>query len=132
MAPLVGIALAAALTSCTPEGIARDAIDNRFRAGDVECAMNIAYRESRFQADAKNPNSSARGIFQVLWGTHGTWISSELGYTSADMYDAYKNAHAAYTLSEKARTSYKDRWQPWRYGGAIDKTEKCPAAAYPR
>ena len=43
---------------------------------DVETSLRIAFCESRFKYDAKNPNSTAKGIYQFLDGTWD-WIGAE-------------------------------------------------------
>ena len=34
----------------------------------VRCALNIAYKESRYNVDSFNKSSGARGVWQLLWG----------------------------------------------------------------
>jgi hypothetical protein len=35
---------------------------------ELECALNIAYKESRYNVDSHNKSSGARGVWQLLWG----------------------------------------------------------------
>jgi hypothetical protein len=35
---------------------------------EARCAKKIAYKESRYRPEAKNKVSSARGIWQLMWG----------------------------------------------------------------
>jgi len=35
---------------------------------EVRCALNIAYKESRYNVDSLNKSSGARGVWQLLWG----------------------------------------------------------------
>jgi hypothetical protein len=34
---------------------------------EVRCALNIAYKESRYNVDSYNKSSGARGVWQLLW-----------------------------------------------------------------
>ena len=38
---------------------------------EVQCALNIAYKESRYNIDSLNKSSGARGVWQLLWGKPG-------------------------------------------------------------
>lgn len=53
----------------------------------VEYALATAQRESGFNPKAKNPNSSASGLFQFI---DGTWKD----YGRGDVFDPYANADA--------------------------------------
>lgn len=35
---------------------------------EVRCALEIAYKESRYNVDSYNKSSGARGVWQLLWG----------------------------------------------------------------
>jgi hypothetical protein len=35
---------------------------------EVQCALKIAYKESRYNVDSYNKSSGARGVWQLLWG----------------------------------------------------------------
>jgi hypothetical protein len=35
---------------------------------EVQCALKIAYKESRYNVDSHNKSSGARGVWQLLWG----------------------------------------------------------------
>jgi len=34
---------------------------------EVQCALQIAYKESRYNVDSYNKSSGARGVWQLLW-----------------------------------------------------------------
>jgi len=70
---------------------------------DSEDALRIAFCESKLDPEAKNPNSSATGIFQIL---RGTWEgNTDEPFSEAVNYK--KNIEVAKTLFD-ARG-----WQPW-------------------
>lgn len=50
----------------------RDTLNNHPSRGlsraEVKCALDIAYRESRYNQDSVNSTSGARGVFQLLHG----------------------------------------------------------------
>lgn len=62
-------------------------------------ALGVAYHESRFQANAQNPNSSAAGVMQLLAGTQQT-----LGVTNP--YDAQQNVDAGVSLLARYYQQY--------------------------
>jgi hypothetical protein len=69
-------------------------------------AMNIVWRESRFQPTAQN--SCCVGLFQIAYEVHKGWLPS-IGVNSRDdLLDARTNARAAYTLYLMA-----GGWGPW-------------------
>jgi len=35
---------------------------------EVQCALRIAYKESRYNVNSFNKSSGARGVWQLLWG----------------------------------------------------------------
>jgi len=35
---------------------------------ETDCAVKIAFKESRYRLKAKNKHSSARGVWQLMWG----------------------------------------------------------------
>lgn len=35
---------------------------------EVQCALQIAYKESRYNVNSFNKSSGARGVWQLLWG----------------------------------------------------------------
>lgn len=110
------VGLAFATTACTPEAVAKDAIE-KYWAGNKACAEKIVDRESNFQPDAVNTRSGATGLFQLM-PLHATWIKNDLGYDFSEMKDPYKNSEAAKLLSYKNYKAYGDGWAPWRTGGA--------------
>lgn len=78
---------------------------------DAPQMVKIASAESRFIATAKNPNSSASGVFQIL---RGTWngnkynpACSVLGDFDTYKFDVDKNIKCARILYEDSGTS------PW-------------------
>ena len=71
-----------------------------------ERALEIARRESKFQATAKN--NCCYGVYQIYWSVHRRWLAG-LGITSPEqLYDPTLNARAALTLYERA-----GGWGPW-------------------
>ena len=69
-------------------------------------ALEIAWRESKYRATAKN--NCCYGVFQIYWSVHRSWLA-ELGITSAEkLYDPTLNARAALRLYERA-----GGWGPW-------------------
>jgi hypothetical protein len=38
---------------------------------EVRCALEIAYKESRYNVDSLNRSSGARGVWQLLWAKPG-------------------------------------------------------------
>ena len=71
----------------------------RFYGVDENLALCLAKNESGFNPLAKNPNSSAGGVFQFI---DSTWVSTSVrmdtGFTLADKYDAEKNIQAGVWL----------------------------------
>lgn len=119
------IAIAFTTSACTPEMVARDAINTNWGTS-ADCATRIAMRESRLQPTVVNPRSGTTGLFQ-LHPVHAAWIKSKFGYAFSDMKDPYKNAKVAKALSAEAARMYGDAWQPWRYGGTRIRGGGCPA-----
>jgi hypothetical protein len=69
-------------------------------------ALAIAWRESNYQATAKN--YCCYGLFQIYYSVHKSWLSG-IGITSGNqLYDAETNARAAYTLYQRS-----GGWGPW-------------------
>lgn len=122
---VVGV-LGFAGVSCTPEEVAQIAVSNSFDTAQRDCALRIIKRESNYKADAISPGGGNIGLFQIN-KVHTTWIRTTYGYSFGELTDANKNAQVARGLSDSARSYYGDRWQPWRAGGAIDRSERCPA-----
>jgi hypothetical protein len=96
---------------------------------DAERALAVIFCESTFNASAKNPSSSASGLFQLMapwtrnpgsgqqvWGwaysLSGEKLSAAagLGFTQEQArWDAYANARVAYEIWSKAGNS----WSAW-------------------
>lgn len=62
--------------STAPSGVERwrGLVAAHFAPGDVDTALCLMWHESRGNPDAKNPNSSAAGLFQILdfwWDAYG-------------------------------------------------------------
>jgi len=106
------VALLLSLSACSPEAMARDAVDNWWGT-DTECAMRIVARESGYDPNATNRSTGATGLFQLM-PMHAKWVKERWGYTWADMKDANKNARAARHLANTAKNQTGDVWQPWR------------------
>ncbi len=68
-------------------------------------ALNVARCESGFNPNAKNPNSTASGVFQFLTST---WATTS--YAGSSPFNASANIHAAYQVF--ARDGYS--WREWQ------------------
>ena len=121
---LAVLAIAGLTTACTPEEVAKEAVQ-QYWGKDAACAARIVDRESHFQADAVNRSSGTTGLFQ-LHPTHATWIKKRFGYTFSELKDPNKNAQVARALSYEAAKYYGDGWQPWRIGGRKKPGGGCP------
>ncbi len=73
---------------------------------NVDLALCVGYRESRYQADAVNVSSGASGVFQFmpfLWPI----VSKAAGWNGSSVFDAKANvAVAAWTVANYG-------WSPW-------------------
>jgi peptidoglycan hydrolase CwlO-like protein len=73
---------------------------------NVDLALCVGYRESRYQADAVNTSSGASGVFQFmpfLWPI----VSKAAGWGGASVFDAKANvAVASWTVANYG-------WSPW-------------------
>ncbi len=70
-------------------------------------AVRIATRESNLQPGVRN--YCCFGLFQIYYSVHKGWLA-QIGITSAEqLYDPLVNAHAAYTLYQRA-----GGWGPWK------------------
>ena len=81
----------------------RDLVTEHFAPSEVERAMQILECESHGDPLAKNPRSSAAGLFQFL---RGTWdhVAAEVGlltYAEGGPYDAAANVEAAAWLASE-------------------------------
>lgn len=81
----------------------RSLVQGQFPPEQVENALCVIRSESGGNALAKNPNSNARGIFQIMtsvWGPH-------FGFSHEDFYEPGLNTYAA------ARIWESSGWGPW-------------------
>lgn len=98
--------MAVVASACTPEDVARDAINKNF--GSLSgTATQIATCESRLEAGAVSPGGGNVGLFQINRVNAG-WIKSTLGYNWNQMTDPYVNARVAKALYNEAHG-----WSPW-------------------
>ncbi|MBZ0252070.1 MAG: hypothetical protein K8I02_01905 [Candidatus Methylomirabilis sp.] len=115
-AAIAPAALAAA--SCTPEDVAKQCIIDAFGGGDpngplVAHALEIAYRESRYQASAFNPppggceGYGCYGLFQLHGRYAPAWFSAVGLNFHTQWSDPCANAKAAKYLYTQAG------WSPW-------------------
>ena len=70
-------------------------------------ALEIAWRESNYIPTAYN-GWCCYGLFQIYWSVHVSWLDDYGIYSSTDLFDARKNATAAYALYQRA-----GGWGPW-------------------
>ena len=83
-----------------------------FGPGEVERALRVIYCESSGDPNAKNPTSSASGLFQHL-GRFWAERSVEAGWAGADIFDPEANvAVAAWLVYEGGGWSH---WNPSRH-----------------
>lgn len=72
---------------------------------DPQYALRIAFCESEYKEDARNPNSSAKGVFQFI---DGTWASvNRIRGLSYDVMDAEQNIDNAMWLVQN------EGWHHW-------------------
>ena len=77
--------------------------------GQVGMALCVANRESHFNPYARNPYSSAAGVFQWVSRSWATY-SRRYGYGGASVFNAYANiAVAAHAVADGG-------WGPWGGG----------------
>lgn len=86
-----------------------------FDASEVETALCIMSKESGGNPSAKNPTSTAAGLFQFLRGTWDGVPSSLTGgsYASGAVYQAEANIRSAAWLQDQYGWS---PWSPWNRG----------------
>ena len=72
-----------------------------------EKALQMAWRESHYQADAYN-GWCCYGVFQIHWGAHKSWLDDYGVFTTTDLLDARKKITAAYAIYQRA-----GGWGPW-------------------
>ena len=70
----------------------------------ANAALAVARCESGYNPNAKNPSSSASGVFQFL---HSTWLTTS--YAGYSPFNASANIHAAYQVF--SRDGYS--WREW-------------------
>ena len=78
-----------------------------FRAGDVDRAMQILACESNGNPNAKNPRSSASGLFQHL-GKYWPARSAAAGFAGASIFDPTANVAVAAWLRDQ-----RGGWSHW-------------------
>ena len=89
-----------------------------FRGDDLAPITMIAGRESGWQSDRVNPNTSDRGMWQINWknlqGDGYTELRTRLGITSdTDLLDVTINAAVAFFMFEDSK-KFGEPWFPWR------------------
>lgn len=90
------------------EAAARAAFNAGFRGEDLATIVAIAGRESGWNSAAANPKSSDRGMWQINWSIHKSWLK-EVGVNSMeDLFDIDKNAAAAYYLYKNRGNKFND------------------------
>ena len=72
-------------------------------------ALCVAARESNFNPYARNPHSSAAGVFQWVSGSWGTY-SWRYGFGGSSVFNAYAN------ISVAAHAVANGGWGPWGGG----------------
>jgi muramidase (phage lysozyme) len=68
----------------------------------ADLPLRIARCESNFRWDAKNPSSTASGVFQFL---SSTWATKPLAQQGASVFNADANVHTAIWLMSLGKTS---------------------------
>lgn len=92
----------------------RPLVEQYFPPERVAEAMSVMWCESRGNPDAKNPTSSATGLFQFLKGTWA-WASVESGWAGYSRLDPEANiAAAAWLVDYSIRTNHPyGAWGHW-------------------
>lgn len=93
----------------------RPLVASHFTANKVNTAMCLLAAESKGNPDAKNPRSSAAGLFQFLRGTWNSVPTSVTGgsYDSGRVYNPEANIRSAAWLQNAAGWS---QWSPYNRG----------------
>ncbi len=99
------VTLLTGFSGCTPEQIARTAVQRYFPAHQETNAMSVARCESGYRADAVSPDGANHGLFQIN-NVHSGLVAS-MGYEWRELYDANVNAHVA------RRIWNEGGWNPW-------------------
>jgi len=83
-----------------------------FQGNDLFKILSISGRESGWDPSAANKNTSDRGLMQMNWSAHKSWLTAG-GFASseADLLDINKNARAAYELWHNRSNG---DWRPWK------------------
>jgi hypothetical protein len=91
-------------------------VETYFPASEVDRALCIIGYESRGNPDAKNPSSTAAGLFQFLrttWNSVPTSVTGD-SYDSGQVYDPEANVRAAAWLQGKYGWT---QWAPYNNRG---------------
>ena len=117
------VAVAPTTTAAIPPSPSTAEVQSIIRAvwpDDLEQrALDIVWRESRYQADVDN-GICCVGLFQIYWTIHRVWLGSE-GVTSREqLFDAETNTRAALALYERSLAQRGDGWHPWCFGKYLE------------
>ena len=117
------VAVAPTTTAAIPPSPSTAEVQSIIRAvwpDDLEeRALDIVWRESRYQADVDN-GICCVGLFQIYWTIHSVWLGSE-GVTSREqLFDAETNTRAALALYERSLAQRGDGWHPWCFGKYLE------------
>ena len=97
-----------------------------FNSEDIPYILALFYAESNFNSLARNPNSSASGIGQILMSMHGHKFENY-----EDWKDPKKNLAVAFMILNGAKNSYLDVEDQDKQWFCIYK-QYCGKAAYAR
>jgi len=68
---------------------------------EVRCALNIAYKESRYNVDSFNKSSGARGVWQLLWGKPGWSLLKQTKEAHKYVLHRYETWCKAYSFHQE-------------------------------
>ncbi len=117
-----GTVQASASTSGIHRGMGSDVapwrglVEAYFDPGDIETAMCIMSHESGGNPNAKNPKSTAAGLFQFLRGTWDNMVPASVSggsYASGQVYNGEANIRSAAWLQNAAGWT---QWSPYNRG----------------
>ena len=94
----------------------RPLVATYFAAELVPTAMCIMAAESGGNPEARNPRSTAAGLFQFLKGTWDSMVPASVtggSYSSGQVFNPEANVRAAAWLQAAAGWS---QWSPWNRG----------------